>query len=65
MLRVQKARHFVTPTRRNIGIISQHLFVWKILVFICNVGIVCYLVYHLRHNHPARVVEGPGSAEAA
>ena len=47
----------VPPDQKWIALFSQHIFVWKILVLIGNVGIVCYLVYHLRHNHPAKTLE--------
>ena len=49
----------VPPDQKWIALFSQHVFVWKILVLIGNVGIVCYLIYHLRHNHPARVLKAP------
>ena len=44
----------VPPDQKWMALFSQHIFVWKILVLIGNVGIVGYLVYHLRHNHPAK-----------
>ena len=54
--------HLVPPDQKWMALFSQHIFVWKILVLIGNVGIVCYLIYHLRHNHPARVAAGaPGT----
>ena len=55
----------VPPDQKWVALFSQHLFVWKILVLIGNVGIVCYLVYHLRHNHPAKMAKAPGRIEEA
>ena len=54
----------VPPEQKWVALFSQHVFVWKILVLIGNVGIVCYLIYHLRHNHPAKGGEAPRTSEA-
>ena len=54
----------VPADQKWVTLFSQHIFVWKILVLIANVGIVCYLIYHLRHNHPAKHAPPAPIAEA-
>lgn len=57
-----KVAPLVPPDQKWIAIFSQHLFLLKILVLIANVGIVGYLIYHLRRHQPHPVTGRPDAA---
>ena len=59
-----KVLPFVSPDQKWIALFSQHIFVLKIFVLLANLGIVYYLIYHLRHSaHRHTAVRTDGHEE--